>query len=473
MSNKRNWVANIDWITILMYLILVFFGWINIYAAVYNEEHKAIFDFSQRYGKQLIWIIAAFTIALIIMLIESKFYNFFAMPVYIAMIILLILTILVSRDIKGAHSWIEIGSFRLQPSEFAKITTALAISQFTSRIGFNIKKTKDLVKSAIIIFTPTIIILLQNDTGSALVYFAFLLPMYRKGFPGWILLLGLYFIILFIASFKASLFTISIVILTLAFFAVGFYYRRWKEPFVGLLVYLGFSSIIWLLNVYLSWNIVPVYILALGLVPSSFIYLVHIYRKRLAYLLVVLGVLYSSFVFLFSIDYIFNKVLQKHQQDRIMVLLGEKEDPRGVGYNVHQSKIAIGSGGFSGKGFLQGTQTKYKFVPEQSTDFIFCTVGEEWGFVGTTATILFFIMFIWRILYMAERQKDEFSIMYGYSVAAILLFHFVVNIGMTIGLAPVIGIPLPYFSYGGSSLWGFTILLFIFIKLDAVRNAQY
>jgi len=456
-----------------MYLILVFFGWINIYAAVYNEEHKAIFDFSQRYGKQLIWIIAAFVIALIILLIESRFYNFFAMPAYIAMIFLLILAIFISRDIKGAHSWIEIGSFRLQPSEFAKITTALAISRFTSNIGFNIKKTKDLVKSALIIFTPTIIILLQNDTGSALVYFALLLPMYRKGFPGWILLLGLYFIVLFIASFKVSILTISIIILALALFFIGYYYRKWKEPIVALLVYLGFTGAVWLLNVYLSWNIVPVYILFLGLILATLVYLIQIYRKRLASLLVVLGVLYASFMFLFSVDYIFNKVLQKHQQDRIMVLLGEKEDPRGVGYNVHQSKIAIGSGGFSGKGFLQGTQTKYKFVPEQSTDFIFCTVGEEWGFVGTTATILFFIMFIWRILYMAERQKDDFSTMYGYSVAAILFFHFVVNIGMTIGLAPVIGIPLPYFSYGGSSLWGFTILLFIFIKLDAVRNSKF
>lgn len=450
---------------------MVFFGWINIYAAVYNDEHSAIFDFSQRYGKQLIWILAAFVIALVIMLIDSKFYRFFAFPTYITMLLLLLIVLFVSREIKGAHSWIEIGHFRLQPTEFAKFATALALSRLMSGFNFSLKKTKELIKAMAVIFLPALFILLQNDTGSALVYFAFFIPLYRKGFPGWIIVLGLYFAILFIASFKTTIENIAIAIFILAAIATYFYFRKLKEVFIAIIIYAAFYLILAVVNNSLHFIQNNKYLIVLSLLPASLFYIVHIYRKKAVFLLINLSVLYASLIFLFSTNYIFNNLLEKHQQNRILVLLGEMEDTRGVGYNVHQSKIAIGSGGFSGKGFLQGTQTKYKFVPEQSTDFIFCTVGEEWGFIGTTGTILLFIALIWRILHLAERQKDTFSMIYGYSVASIILFHFAVNIGMTIGLAPVIGIPLPFFSYGGSSLWGFTILLFIFIKLDSVRNS--
>ena len=470
MSNTRNWIINLDWFTISLYGLLVFLGWINIYAAVYNEEHEQIIDLSQRYGKQLLWIGAAIVIAFVVLLIEVKFYHFFAYAIYGFIILVLIFVLIFARDINGAASWIEIGSFRIQPSEFAKFATALALARLMSRFNFDIGNKRDLAKAVIVIMLPLVLIILQNDLGSALVYFSLFIVLYRKGLPGWILLLAVFFAILFIASFKVNIFSLELFVILVASILLLINSGKINELAPALAVFTFTLIISWITANLTEVNIELHYLVFIALVLSSIVYIYWIYRKKLEVALVVLSLVYASILFLFSVEYIFSKVLGTHQQNRILVLIGEKEDPRGIGYNVNQSKIAIGSGGLIGKGFLQGTQTKYKFVPEQSTDFIFCTVGEEWGFVGTTTVIILFLVLFWRILIMAERQKMEFSMYYGYAVASILFFHFVVNIGMTIGLAPVVGIPLPFFSYGGSSLWSFTVMLFIFIKLDATRQ---
>ena len=411
--------AGIDWVTVFLYLTLVFMGWVNIYAAVYNEEHQSILDTTQRYGKQLIWIGLAIFVALVIMLIDGKFYSTFAIPIYVVVIALLVIVLVTARDVSGARSWIDIGSFKLQPSEFAKSSTALALAYYLSTLNIRMEDFKTKLIAGAILILPSGLILLQNDTGSMLVFGAFALVLYREGLSGNILLFGLAMVVLFIF---ALLFT----------------------PLTMLIILTGFGLVAFLFQRKKTWK--------LGLSIGA-----------------VVGVLMG---FVFSVDYLFNEVLEPHQQVRIDVLLGKKNDPKGAGYNVNQSKIAIGSGGFAGKGFLKGTQTKYDFVPEQATDFIFCTVGEEWGFLGTFIVIALFTALILRLIYISERQRSSFTRIYGYCVASILLFHFLINIGMTIGLMPVIGIPLPFFSYGGSSLFGFTILLFIFVKLDGYRLQQ-
>lgn len=419
MRRQESIFYGIDWITVFLFLLLVFMGWINIYAAVYNEEHQSIFDTTQRYGKQLLWIGLAIFVALVILLIDGKFYSTFAIPIYVIVVVLLVIVLVTARDVSGARSWIDIGPFKLQPSEFAKSSTALALAYYLSTLNIRMEDLRTKLIAGVILILPAGLILLQNDTGSMLVFGAFALVLYREGLSGNILLFGLAMVVLFIFSL---LFTPLIMLIIMGS--------------IGLLVFLFQRKKTWKLG------------LSIG---------------------AIIGILMG---FVFSVDYLFNEVLEPHQQVRIDVLLGKKDDPKGAGYNVNQSKIAIGSGGFSGKGFLKGTQTKYDFVPEQSTDFIFCTVGEEWGFLGAFVVIALFTALILRVIYISERQRSSFTRIYGYCVASILLFHFLINIGMTIGLMPVIGIPLPFFSYGGSSLLGFTILLFIFVKLDGYRLQQ-
>jgi len=406
---------NIDWLMVSIYIILVLMGWLNIYAAVYNEDHASIFDISQNYGKQLIWILTAGLLATVILLLDEKFLTFFAYPIYGIMILILLAVLVFGVEINGSRSWFAIGEFRIQPAEFAKFTTCMALAKYLSNINTKMEKLETKIIAGIIIALPPAIILLQNETGSALVFGAFIFVLYREGLSGNVLLFGLLTAVLFILSL---LFDKIYIIITL-----------------GII-----SGIAFLLSRKKTKNIVSI----------------------IAFFILTSGIS-------LSVDYVYDTKLKPHQRKRIDVLLGKETDLKGAGYNVNQSKIAIGSGGFLGKGFLQGTQTKYDFVPEQSTDFIFCTIGEEWGFVGSFIVITLFLFLMMRIIYVAERQRSQFSRIYGYGVASILFFHFMVNIGMTIGLAPVIGIPLPFFSYGGSSLWSFTILLFIFIKLDANR----
>jgi len=398
-----------------IYAVLVMMGWFSIYAAVYNNEHASIFDMSQRYGKQALWIATSLVLILVILMIDMKFFTSFAYIFYGATLGLLVVVLLFGTEVAGSKSWIRFGSFALQPAEFAKFATNLALAKYLSSVQLNLKDLKQIIRAGLIIMAPAGLIFLQNDTGSALVYSTFILVLYREGFSGNFLVFGFV---------MALIFVLTLVI------------GKW------------------------------VMLAIVGLIALSLFLLMKKIRKNVFSLLAIL-VLVGGFIF--SIDYAFEHILQAHQKTRIEVLLGKKTDIRGAGYNVHQSLIAIGSGGATGKGFLQGTQTKYNFVPEQSTDFIFCTVGEEWGFMGTSIVILLFLILLIRIIMVAERQRSVFSRIYGYGVASIIFFHITINIAMTIGLAPVIGIPLPFFSYGGSSLWAFTILLFIVVKMDSYR----
>ena len=408
-------MQNTDWILISLFVIMVVMGWLNIYAAVYDEEHKNIFDLTQNYGKQTFWIAGAFFIAMMILVIDGKFYAAFSYPIYGVIILLCLSTFLFSRDVKGSYGWIDIGSFKLQPAEFAKFATNMALAKYLSTLGIRMRDTKTKIISGLILGLPAAIILLQNDTGSALVFCSFIFVLYREGLSGNILLLGLVLVALFVLALLVK-----------------------KTILIGII----------------------------AAIALLFFFLARKNRKN--FIVIMSGALIATSI-VFSVNYVYNNVLQEHQRVRIDVLIGSDVDLKGAGYNVNQSKIAIGSGGFFGKGYLQGTQTKYDFVPEQSTDFIFCTVGEEWGFAGSFVVMGLFAALFARLIYVAERQRSSYSRIYGYGVASILFFHLMINIGMTIGLAPVIGIPLPFFSYGGSSLWSFTILLFIFIKLDAYR----
>jgi len=469
MNRRVSLIKNLDWITIMLYGMLVFLGWINIYAAVYNEDHQSIFDATQRYGKQLIWIGAAFFIAIIILTIESKFYSAFAYPTLILMIVLLLAVLIFGVKVNGARSWFEFGSIRFQPAEFAKFATCLAIARYLSQYNFKIHKIKSLFITGLILFTPAVLILLQNDTGSALVYSVFILVLYREGLSGFVLLLVLLAAVFFVFTLIYSSFAVAILIIIIAAFSLKMIGVQVKQIAIALAILAGSFGTLWLINKGTDLQLGNFSLVVIATILNAIPFLVFIYRQKITKAAIVLLMVIGSLFYTFSVSYIFNKILVPHQQERINELLGIQSDPYGAGYNVNQSKIAIGSGGFNGKGFLNGTQTKFNFVPEQSTDFIFCTVGEEWGFLGSGLVLLLLLGLILRLLFLAERQRSSFSRIYGYGVAAILFFHIAVNVGMTIGLAPVIGIPLPFFSYGGSSLWSFTILLFIFLRLDANR----
>lgn len=467
-SRSNNLLANIDWVSILLYLLLVLIGWINIYAAVYDENHSSILDISQKYGKQLIWIGAAFVLAFLVLLTDSKFFTTFSMVIYGIMIFLLIAVLFLGTETKGARSWFEVGDFRIQPAEFAKFATNLAIAYVMSRHNFKVMRFSSLLTIGLILALPAGLIILQNDTGSALVYSSFILVLFREGLHGSILLLCFVAAAIFIMALLYTPFTVLLVIIGGTLIAF-YYYRHDIRELFQIILFIGcgfglFVLIKWMFNL----SIPDYYMLLIVYVITSITAIYPIYKRKMKNMITLLLISWLCVGAAPSVNYAFDH-LQPHQQDRINELLGIKVDPKGTGYNVTQSKIAIGSGGLLGKGFLQGTQTKLNFVPEQSTDFIFCTVGEEWGFIGSTFVIVLLAVFILRIIKLAERQRSSFSRIYGYGVASILFFHVAVNIGMTIGMAPVIGIPLPFFSYGGSSLWSFTILIFIFLRLDANR----
>jgi len=470
MRSRDSLIRNIDWITILIYLVLVFFGWINIYAAEFNEEHRSIFDFSQRYGKQVIWIMAALVIASLVCLVDVKFFSLFAYVLYGLVLFSLILVLVLGKEIHGARSWFELGSFHLQPSEFAKIVTALALAKFMSSFHFKIDKFKSVLLVLLIFIAPAAFIALQPDLGSAIVFVSFFFIVYREGFSGVMFFIGILFIGLFFLSLIVNQVFILIGLIMVSWLVFWIIHRKPKQVFGSLLILILATASLYAFNYFTSRSLSYYFILGAGLLVSLPFYLGHAIRRKVKYIFVITGFMIVSILFAFSVDYVFNEVLKEHQQSRVNILLGIESDPLGLGYNVNQSKIAIGSGGFTGKGFLNGTQTKFDFVPEQSTDFIFCTVGEEWGFIGTFLVIMVFLFLFLRLIWMAERQRSAFSRIYGYGVIAVLFTHFVINIGMTIGLLPVIGIPLPFFSYGGSSLWAFTILLFVFLRLDASRK---
>ncbi|MFW5755648.1 MAG: rod shape-determining protein RodA [Tangfeifania sp.] len=467
---RRNSVwANIDWFTILIYLVLVLVGWINIYASVYDADHQSILDVSQRYGKQLIWIGAAIALAFLILFIETNFYIFFSYIIYAVVISLLILVLFFGTEINASKSWFTIGGLSIQPAEFGKFATALALAKYMSSFGFKLQRFKTLLVIAVIIFLPAVLILLQNDTGSALVYFAFVLVLYREGLSGVVLFFGLLVALLFVLSMVLAgpvFYALLIGAALIVFLALN---TALKQFIIVVAILLLSFITVYSVNFFTGNDFDLTLVIAGSSILGGIIVLVYSLSKRYKNYALVALVFSGSVLFSVSVNYTFDNVLEPYQQARINELLGIESDPQGAGYNVNQSKIAIGSGGLWGKGCLNGTQTKFNFVPEQSTDFIFCTIGEEWGFAGTFLTVILFMVLLSRLVILAERQRSGFSRIYGYSVASIIFFHFMVNIGMTIGFMPVIGIPLPFISYGGSSLWAFTILLFIFIRLDASR----
>ncbi|MFV0331157.1 MAG: rod shape-determining protein RodA [Dysgonomonas sp.] len=474
---------SIDWFTIILYLIMVLFGWFSIYGASYNYEHAtSMFDLSGRAGMQLVWIGTSLVLGFVILKLDSNLYDILAYYIYAIFILLLIATIFLSTDIRGSGSWLKItDSIQIQPAEFAKFSVALVLAKFISSYNFKLLAPKNLMIIAGLILLPMLLIVLQNETGSALVYSVFILMLYREGLPGIILFLGGALIVFFVIGLKYSstdvgvistgeFITIMLSILISAGFLISFR-KDWstaRNIVLGLILIMGIGYLVSLADVAVDFGV-----LALVAVGVMSIYLLFLAKKHWSkvYLLTAVFAL-SSVLLIESIDYFFTDIMQPHQQMRIKVTLGMEDDPMGAGYNVIQSKIAIGSGGLLGKGYLNGTQTKLKYVPEQDTDFIFCTVGEEQGFAGSVLVLLLFSALILRLIFLAERQKNTFGRVYGYCVACILFFHVVVNIGMVTGLTPVIGIPLPFFSYGGSSLWGFTILLFIFLRIDMARKRR-
>jgi len=431
IRTKKSIFTNVDWWLVGLYFILIFMGWLNIYATLY-QEGSTIFDFSQSYGKQIIWMGLSVVTAIIIFLVDSKLFEKFAYFFYVVGMLLLVLVLVAGTEIKGARSWFTFGGFSFQPSETAKYVTALAVAFYLSRPGIKIQKLKPKLIMLGVIALPGLLILLQPDAGSTLVYLAFIFVLYREGMSGNIMIIGLVMVFLFIVTLFAQQTSVMVPVLEIPL--DGEYFL----------------------------------IMVLGAISLALYFLLRSMSKKIWMFLLFGFVIMASTVL--SVGYVFDNVFSDRHRNRVNELVGIISDPRGTGYNQNQSKIAIGSGGFWGKGYLEGTQTKYDFVPEQSTDFIFCTVGEEWGFVGSFVVIVTFLTLIGQLIFVAERQRSKFSRIYGYSVASIFFVHFMINIGMTIGLAPVIGIPLPFFSYGGTSLISFSILLFTFIKLDSDRK---
>ena len=464
----RGFFKSIDWRLVICYLLLVFIGWVNIYASVHSSDPASIFDWTCRSGKQAVWMGTAFIIAIVILLMNPRIYESLAVPIYLFVGALLVAVIFLGIDVKGSSSWFEFGPVRFQPAEISKISTSLMLAAYMSQQGYRISRMRNFIVTALIILIPMAIIVLQSETGSALVYVGFIFMLYREGLSGWLIFLAGMAILSFILTLTASPFVAILVIVGIASLCICLYSDKLKWWFficVPAIVLMAFVPSILAGFAEEGLKLKPLHILlgVIGLAIPPVIYWAYKERNTFSHLAIVSTI--AGILLVFSADFIFNDVLQDHQRKRIEVLLGMKEDPAGVGYNVRQSKIAIGSGGMFGKGYLNGTQTTYGFVPEQSTDFIFCTIGEEWGFAGSAAVILLYVFLIWRIIRDAEQSREAFTRIYGYCVACCIFMHLYINIGMTIGLMPVIGIPLPLISYGGSSLWGFTALIFIFIAL--------
>ena len=494
----RGLAKTIDWWLVACWVTLILIGWTNIYASIHSSDPSSIFEFASRSGKQFVWICTSLGLAgLILFAINPRFYEGFSVPIYALTILLLIAVIFLGIEVKGSRSWFAFGPVRLQPAEISKISTSLLLATVMSQLGYKISRTKDFIITALIILVPMMIIVLQSETGSALVYVGFIFMLYREGLSGWLIFMIGMAILLFILTLTASPYVALLVLIGVATLCIFLYsgrFKWWLIAVVPAIIFFAFlpsimgaltESIVGLEQleaikasieageeVVLPFimKIKPIFILLGCTAISMPLMAFQAFREGNQFTYLALLGIVGGILLVFSTDFLFNDVLQDHQRKRIEVLLGMKEDPSGVGYNVRQSKIAIGSGGFFGKGYLKGTQTTYGFVPEQSTDFIFCTVGEEWGFMGTSSVILLYVFLIWRIIRNAERSREAFTRIYGYCVACCIFMHLFINIGMTIGLMPVIGIPLPFVSYGGSSMWAFTIMLFIFIALD--RNER-
>ncbi|MCR5313596.1 MAG: rod shape-determining protein RodA [Bacteroidaceae bacterium] len=482
-NDNKSVFMSIDWMTILLYVILITWGWFSVCGASYDFNNPDVFSFNCNSGKQMVWAFTSFALASALLMIEKKFYEMGAFVIYGGMILLLLITLVIAPDTKGSRSWIPLGPVKLQPAEFAKFAVALAIGKYMGKFDFNMQKTSDFLKVAAMICVPILIVILQKETGTALVYLTFFLVMYREGMTGSLLFTAFAVVVYFVVGIRFSESTISpnlpvvigefvVLLLAMVFTTLMTWIYTKNKNALKIMIAGGWGTTI--LAIIFSIYVIPFdvckIILAVDLIIIVYLIGLSIYHRFYKYALIALFAILST-SFFYICHTMFNH-LADHQKIRIEVLLGMKEDLRGAGYNVNQAKIAIGSGGLKGKGFLNGTQTKLKYVPEQDTDFIFCTVGEEEGFIGSAGVLIVYLLFIWRLIAVAERQPDTMSRVYGYSVLSIFLFHLFINVGMVLGLTPVIGIPLPFFSYGGSSLWGFTILLFIFLRMDAERNLK-
>ncbi len=482
-NKEQSIIRNLDWFTLFIFVVLVAMGWMSVCGASYDfDQGTQLLDFSSRSGMQMVWILTSLVLGSLILCVDDRLVESLSYIIYIGFIVLLFVTPMLAHDIKGSMSWIKIGPFSLQPAEFAKFATALCVAKVISSFNFDLSRWRDLIISSILVLLPMGLIVMQKETGSALVYLAFFLMFYREGMIGSILFAGAAAVFYFVVGVRfadAPLWNIPqismgefLVLAGIHLFSAGmmWVYTSLRKPFLQVLLF-GMSA--YVLAVLYAKYLIPVNTcwvqwIVLAVMVGYLLYL-SVREQLLSYALIALFAIGST-GFFYSVNYVLSDVLQPHQQTRIRVLLGLEDDPKGAGYNVIQAKIAIGSGGLHGKGFLNGTQTKLKYVPEQDTDFIFCTVGEEQGFVGSALVLAIFLVFILRLIHLAERQPLRFGRVYGYCVMSVFLFHVFINVGMVLGLTPVIGIPLPFFSYGGSSLWGFTILLFVFLRIDAARN---
>ena len=480
-DRQPSMLGSLDWWTIGIYLALLTFGWISVCGASYTYGDTDIFSLDTRSGMQIVWIGTSICLGFVLLTLDDHFYDTFAFFIYVGMLLLLFATIFNPHEIKGSRSWLVLGPLRLQPAEFAKFATALAVAKLMSTYGFTMNNWKHFASACLMIVLPMIFIVAQKETGSALVYFSFFLMFYREGMSGSFLFTGVAMVVYFVVGVRfeqvmlwdtpTSLGRFIVLILVQVFTAgmvrsyVNDRGRTTRLVALGILL----TGLCLLVSKFITaFDVTIVQLILTAALVCWLIYRWLSARIRNYFYIAIFAV--GSVLFFYSVDYVLNDVMEPHQRVRINVLLGLEEDLAGAGYNVHQSEIAIGSGGLRGKGFLNGTQTKLKFVPEQDTDFIFCTVGEEEGFLGSAAVLLLFLALILRLIKLAERQPFKFGRIYGYCVLSVFLFHLFINVGMVLGLTPVIGIPLPFFSYGGSSLWGFTILLFIFLRIDASRN---
>lgn len=473
---------SLDWITILVYLALLAFGWISVCGASYDFGQEGdLLSFGSRSGMQVVWIATSLGLGFVLLMLDDRLYDTFAYLIYAVMMVLLFVTPFLAHDIKGSLSWIKIGPFSFQSAEFAKCATALALARYMSVYGYSISRWKDAAVTSLFIMLPIILIILQRETGSALVYLSFFLVLYREGMPGSILFAGVSAVTYFVVGVRYSGVMLGHIPISVGEFAVLLLIQLFTLAMVHVYCHnavyerriAGYSAVVIALAFCFAEFVIPFEMkwVLLAVCGMTVVYLCFLaVRNRLSRYFYIAMFSLGSLAFFYSADFVLNHVMEPHQRVRINVLLGLEDDPTGAGYNVNQAKIAIGSGGLKGKGFLNGTQTKLKYVPEQDTDFIFCTVGEEEGFWGAAGVLLLFLILILRLIHLAERQPLAFGRIYGYSVMSIFLFHVFINVGMVLGLTPVIGIPLPFFSYGGSSLWGFTILLFVFLRIDAGRN---
>ena len=483
-DKQQGVLQSLDKWTIVIYLTLLVFGWISVCGASYTYGSTDIFSLDTRSGMQIVWIGTSIALGFILLMMDDRIYNTFSYVIYALLLILLFVTIFNPHEIKGSRSWLVLGPLRLQPAEFAKFATALAISKLMSTYGFDMHRWKDFGMALAVIFVPMLFIVAQKETGSALVYLSFFLMLYREGMKGGILFTGVAMVIYFVIGIKydhimlfdtptsAGQFIVLLLVQSFTLIMLSIYCKAHKEA----RILAGTAIVVTLFFLAFAEYVIPFNLIWIQLLLTVSLILYLLYRAlatRLRSYFFIALFAFGSAGFFYSADHVLNHVLKEHQRVRINVLLGLEEDLAGAGYNVHQSEIAIGSGGLKGKGFLNGTQTKLKFVPEQDTDFIFCTVGEEEGFLGSAGVLLLFLALILRLIHLAERQPFTFGRVYGYCVLSVFLFHVFINVGMVLGLTPVIGIPLPFFSYGGSSLWGFTLLLFIFLRIDASRNLKH